>query len=101
MQVGIDIPSIKASLSDREYRLITSVAGDNFSEPLRLPQAAVWLEDMYTEEAMEDAESEPAASMQVCLITMLITLMHLYPHSSTLLLERAWSCFNLGCTMCI
>lgn len=65
MQVGIDIPSIKATLSDREYRFITSVAGANFGEPLRLPEAALWLEDALLEEPMEDAESEPTPSMQV------------------------------------
>lgn len=65
MQVGIDIPSIKATLSDSEYRFITSVAGSNFGEPLRLPAAAQWLEDALIDEPMEDAEAEPAPSLQV------------------------------------
>ncbi|KAK9908805.1 hypothetical protein WJX75_003140 [Coccomyxa subellipsoidea] len=64
-QVGINIPSIKATLSDSEYRFITSVAGSNFGEPLRLPAAAQWLEDALIDEPMEDAESEPAPSLQV------------------------------------
>ena len=65
VQVGIDIPSIKATLSDSEYRFITLVAGSNFGEPLRLPAAAQWLEDALTDEPMKDAESEPTPSMQV------------------------------------
>ena len=47
MQVAIEVPSIKATLSDREYQLITSIAGNNFSEPQRLPPAALWLERYY------------------------------------------------------
>ena len=38
------MPSIKASLSDREYELITSIAGDNFNEEQQLPAGAIWLE---------------------------------------------------------
>lgn len=65
LQVGITIPSIKATVSDREYRLITSVAGQNFGEELRLPDAALWLEEAYRPEAFEDAEPERASSGQV------------------------------------
>ena len=67
VQVGITIPSIKATVSDREYRLITSVAGQNFGEELRLPGAALWLEEAYRPESFEDAEAERAGSGQVCL----------------------------------
>lgn len=66
--MGINIPSIKAILSDREYRLITSVAGQNFGEELRLPDAALWLEESYRPESFEDAEAERTASGQVCLL---------------------------------
>jgi len=65
VQVGITIPSIKATLSDQEYRLITSVAGQNFGEELRLPEAALWLQEAYTPETFEDAEAERTESGQV------------------------------------
>ena len=44
VEVAIDLPSMKASLSDREYQLITSVAGANLSEATRVPEAARWLQ---------------------------------------------------------
>lgn len=71
--MAIGIPSIKATLSDREYALITSVAGANFGEPLRLPPAALWLEEHYAaaaqaEDAQEpdQADSEQSGSIPVC-----------------------------------
>ena len=64
--MGIDIPSIKATVSDQEYRLITSVAGQNFGEELRLPEAALWLEEALKPETFKDAEAERAGSGQVC-----------------------------------
>jgi hypothetical protein len=42
-EVAISLPSIKTSLSDTEYMLITSVAGANFSEPLRLSDEARYI----------------------------------------------------------
>jgi len=39
-EVAVSLPSIKASLSDVEYALITSVAGANFSEGLHLSDEA-------------------------------------------------------------
>ena len=54
--MGIEVPSIKATLSDKEYQLITSIAGDNFNEQQRLPAAAQWLERYY--QAPEE-EGEP------------------------------------------
>ncbi len=36
MDVAINIPSIKTVLAESEYQLITSMAGDNFSEPLKV-----------------------------------------------------------------
>ena len=50
--VAIDIPSITAVLAEREYQFITSMAGDNFSEPLKVPQAAQWLQQYYSAEPM-------------------------------------------------
>ena len=44
VDVGIDVPSVKTSLSEEEYSLITSMAGENFSEAQRMPQAARWLQ---------------------------------------------------------
>lgn len=64
--MGIDIPSLKATLSDSEYRFVTAVAGANFGEPLRLPPAAESLEDALMEEHMEDAESGTTPSLQAC-----------------------------------
>lgn len=46
--VAIDIPSIKTVLAESEYQFITSMAGDNFSEPLKVPQAAQWLQQYYS-----------------------------------------------------
>ena len=39
-EVAVSLPSIKTSLSDMEYALITSVVGANFSEPLHLADEA-------------------------------------------------------------
>ena len=69
-QVAIGIPSIKATLSDREYALITSVAGANFGEPLRLPPAALWLEERYAAaqgeaRAPDQADNEQSGSIPV------------------------------------
>lgn len=50
--VAIDIPSITAVLAESEYQFITSMAGDNFSEPLKVPQAAQWLQQYYSAEPM-------------------------------------------------
>ena len=57
--MAIGIPSIKATLSDHEYALITSVAGANFGEPLRLPPAALWLEEHYAAAAQAEDANEP------------------------------------------
>ena len=46
--VAIDIPLIKTVLAESEYQFITSMAGDNFSEPLKVPQAAQWLQQYYS-----------------------------------------------------
>lgn len=48
LDVAVDIPSIKMVLSDKEYQLISSMAGDNFAEPQKIPQAARWLQQYYT-----------------------------------------------------
>ena len=50
--VAIDIPSIKTVLAESEYQFITSMAGDNFSEPLKVPQAAQWLQQYYSTDTM-------------------------------------------------
>ena len=51
----MDLPSIKATLSDREYALIVSMAGDNLGEEQRVPSGAVWLEDMIKAQEQQDA----------------------------------------------
>ncbi len=47
VEVAVDLPSMKATLSDREYQLITSVAGANLSEATRVPEAARWLQKQH------------------------------------------------------
>ena len=59
LQVSIEVPSIKATLSDREFDLITSIAGDNFKEEQQLPKAALWLEQyLLKTEGGDDEEAE-------------------------------------------
>lgn len=41
------MPSIKATLSDTEYDLLTSIAGDNFKEDQNVPASALWLENRH------------------------------------------------------
>ena len=68
MDVAINIPSIKAVLAEREYQFITSMAGDNFSEALKVPRAAQWLQQYYTApaetpvHAISDKQEEDAAA---------------------------------------
>lgn len=57
MQVAMDLPSIKATLSDREYTLIVSMAGDNFGEEQRVPSGAVWLEETLQAQEEQDKGS--------------------------------------------
>ena len=44
IELSISMPSIKASLTDREYQLATSMASSNMSEELRTPDSALWME---------------------------------------------------------
>ena len=44
IELSISMPSIKATLSDREYQLATSMASSNMSEELRTPESALWIE---------------------------------------------------------
>jgi hypothetical protein len=64
-EVGLAIPSIKATLSDREYALITSVAGANVAEPLRIPRAALWLEERVLQRGGADEEADEGPAGQV------------------------------------
>lgn len=52
------MPSIKATLSDREFDLITSIAGDNFKEEQQVPKAALWLEQHLSKAEGSDDEAE-------------------------------------------
>lgn len=61
-QVSIEIPSIKATLSDREYDLITSIAGDNFKEEQQVPKAALWLENHLLKGDDSEDEGDSAAT---------------------------------------
>ena len=70
MQVGIEIPSIKAALSDREYQLITSITGDNFNESQQLPASALWLERHHLQTEDGDSEAMGCQSPLVILLAM-------------------------------
>ena len=57
VQVAIEVPSIKATLSDREYQLITSIAGDNFNEQQLVPASSQWLvQHLMPEDEAEDED---------------------------------------------
>ena len=59
VEVAVDLPSMKATLSDREYQLITSVAGANLSEATRVPEAARWLQKQHLPGTLpDDAEGD-------------------------------------------
>ena len=58
------MPSIKAALSDREFALITSVAGANVSEALRIPASALWLEEHVSQRAGEGDEANAAGQVR-------------------------------------
>lgn len=64
MQVAVKIPSIKAALTDHEYQLITSIAGDNFKEEQRLPESARWLEQYFAQPPEEESERCDASLTQ-------------------------------------
>lgn len=64
LDVAVNIPSIKMVLSDKEYQLISSMAGDNFAEPLKVPQAAQWLQQYYT--TAPDAIAPPGSGGFCC-----------------------------------
>lgn len=51
----MDLPSIKATLSDKEYALIVSMAGDNLGEEQRVPSGAAWLEETLAAQEAQDA----------------------------------------------
>ncbi|KAK9815130.1 hypothetical protein WJX73_008307 [Symbiochloris irregularis] len=67
MSVAMDLPSIKASLSDKEYSLMVAIAGANLGEEQRVPSGAAWLEDTLAaeqeQEKQDAAQSEPQQSM--------------------------------------
>lgn len=43
-ELAISLPSIKATLSDQEYQLMTSVAGANLAELFRIPEPVLVLQ---------------------------------------------------------
>ena len=47
LQVAISVPGIKATLSDTEYDLLSSIASDNFKEEQSIPTSAQWLEEQH------------------------------------------------------
>ena len=69
VEVAIELPSMKATLSDREYQLITAVAGANLSEVTRVPEAASWLQKQHLPETLpqepeeDDSDGAPAAAI--------------------------------------
>ena len=66
VEVAIDLPSMKASLLDREYQLITSVAGANLSEATRVPEASRWLQRQHLPGTLPpDADEDGADTADV------------------------------------
>lgn len=63
VQVALDLPSIKATLSDKEYSLIASISGDNLGEQQRIPSGAVWLDQMCTAQQEQEAEEAGCAPL--------------------------------------
>jgi hypothetical protein len=105
LQVAIDVPSIKATLSDREYGLITSVAGANFGEALRLPPAALWLEEHYAAAQPDEAEEPdqaPRPDVERSLsgpVRGLLFRMHASQHVLIFNRPEAWSLLVLACCL--
>ncbi|KAL4443584.1 hypothetical protein ABPG75_011321 [Micractinium tetrahymenae] len=56
--LSLDLPFLKARLTDHEYQLITSVAADNFAELPELPCGARWLNDHYQAILMEQQQAQ-------------------------------------------
>ncbi|KAL4447306.1 hypothetical protein ABPG77_007339, partial [Micractinium sp. CCAP 211/92] len=55
--LSLDLPYLKARLTDHEYELITSVAADNFAELPELPAGARWLNDHYQAILLEEQQA--------------------------------------------
>lgn len=68
LDVAVNIPSIKTVLSDKEYQLISSMAGDNFAEPLKVPQAAQWLQQYYTTVPEATLPTDAGKLIGICLV---------------------------------
>eukprot|EP00884_Botryococcus_braunii_P010315 jgi/Botrbrau1/19285/Bobra.0073s0028.1 len=66
-QVRVSIPSITLAYSDKEYHFTISVTGDNFAEPVRIPEPALWLEQVYMPEPAEQTEKEMEAAAEALL----------------------------------
>lgn len=62
IELSISMPSIKATLSDREYQLATSMASSNMSEELRTPDSAIWIEQyLQSNDRFPQADDNQAA----------------------------------------
>ncbi|KAK9827173.1 hypothetical protein WJX74_009221 [Apatococcus lobatus] len=57
IELSISMPSIKATLSDREYQLATSMASSNMSEELRTPDSAIWI-DQYLQSSNKHPQAD-------------------------------------------
>jgi hypothetical protein len=62
--LAIDVPYIKAALSDAEYALVTSVAAENVGEAPELPEGAQWLAQHYQAAADAAAQAEADAEAE-------------------------------------
>eukprot|EP00887_Chlorella_sp_A99_P001951 scaffold18.g1951.t1 len=59
---SLDVPLLRASLSDEEYQQLTSIAAANTAEPIRLPAGAGWLNDHYQRLLLEQLQAQQAAA---------------------------------------
>lgn len=57
----VKIPVIAASITDKEYMLVTSVAAANIAEPLRVPKSAEWIAEHALAEFQEVGREEGLA----------------------------------------
>ncbi|KAL4858517.1 Vacuolar protein sorting-associated protein 13C [Chlorella vulgaris] len=55
--LSLEVPFLKASLTDHEFQLITSVASDNFAEEPEVPAGADWITDHYQAILLEQQQA--------------------------------------------
>ena len=61
----LEVPLLRATLSDEEYQQLTSIAAANAAEPIRLPPGAAWLNDHHQRALHAAARGAAAAQAAV------------------------------------